>query len=155
MPDLEASDDYLLDVLTRIRREQPETIAEALRSRQRRSLLSPSGTIFLIAADHPARGVMKAGTDPHAMADRGELLRRLRIGLERPGVDGVTATPDVVEDLALLGALENKVVFGSMNRGGLGGSGFKSRAPDQNLNSGLSSQGSETLQLRCTGVAAM
>src|SRR5207245_9735057 len=77
--------------------------------------------LFLIAADHPARGVLKAGRDPLAMADRGDLLRRLLLALARPRVDGVLATPDIVEDLALLGALDEKVVFGSMNRGGLGG----------------------------------
>jgi len=81
--------------------------------------------MFLVAADHPARGVLKAGSDPHAMGDRGELLRRLLVALERPGVDGVMATPDVVEDLALLGALDDRVVFGSMNRGGLGGSVYE------------------------------
>jgi hypothetical protein len=40
-------------------------------------------------------------------------------------VDGVLATPDVLEDLLLLGALEGKVVIGSMNRGGLQGSTFE------------------------------
>jgi hypothetical protein len=125
VPDLESESDSALDFLTRIRREHPEKIAQALRSRRRRPLLSANGTIFLVAADHPARGVIKAGSDARAMSDRGEMLRRLKIALERPGVDGVMATPDVVEDLALLGALENKVVFGSMNRGGLGGSVFE------------------------------
>jgi hypothetical protein len=78
-----------------------------------------------VAADHPARGVLKVGSDPMAMADRGELLRRLLIALERPGVDGILGTADIIEDLALLGALENKVVFGSMNRGGLTGFRFE------------------------------
>jgi hypothetical protein len=125
VPDLEASGDYLLDFLTRIRRVHPEQIVETMRQRRRRPLLSQSGTMFLIAADHAARGILKAGSNPQAMADRGELLRRLRVALARPGVDGVMATPDVVEDLALLGALEGKVVVGSMNRGGLGGSVFE------------------------------
>jgi hypothetical protein len=40
-------------------------------------------------------------------------------------VDGVLGTADVLEDLLLLGALENKVVIGSMNRGGLAGSSFE------------------------------
>ena len=35
------------------------------------------------------------------------------------------ATPDVIEDLALLGALDDKVVFGTMNRGGLSGAVFE------------------------------
>ena len=34
-------------------------------------------------------------------------------------MDGVLATADILEDLLLLGALDDKVVFGSMNRGGL------------------------------------
>jgi hypothetical protein len=125
VPEEDRGGDQLLERITRIRRENPGKISEALRDRRRRSLLSAKGTMFLVAADHPARGVLKAGGDPRAMADRGDLLRRLQIALERPGVDGVMATPDVVEDLALLGALEGKVVFGSMNRGGLAGSVFE------------------------------
>jgi hypothetical protein len=115
----------LLVELTRVRREQPELIAEALRRRRRRPLWSGSGTLFLVAADHPARGVLKAGSDPAAMADRGELLRRLLLALAVPGVDGLLGTADVVEELALLGALEEKIVFGSMNRGGLAGSVYE------------------------------
>ena len=53
------------------------------------------------------------------MADRAGLLERLCVALGRPGVDGVLGTADVLEDLLLLGALEGKVVIGSMNRGGL------------------------------------
>ena len=114
-----------LTLVTRIRRREPERIAEALHRRRRRPLLDGSERLFLVAADHPARGVLKAGRDALAMADRGELLRRLLVALERSGVDGVLGTPDVVEELALLGALEGRVVFGSMNRGGLAGSAFE------------------------------
>src|ERR1700730_14944312 len=110
----------LLAKLTAIRREHPEAIAEALQGRRRRlSPLSESGTIFLIDAAHPPGGSLKGGDDRPDMADRGDLLRRLLIALERPSVDGLVGTPDLVEDLALLGALEDKVVFGCMNRGGL------------------------------------
>ena len=35
------------------------------------------------------------------------------------------ATPDILDDLALLGALDGKVVFGSLNRGGLMGSAWE------------------------------
>lgn len=110
--------------LTEIRATRPIAIQEAWNHRARRSLLS-EGRLFLIAADHPARGVLKVGSDPHAMADRGELLRRLVAALERPGVDGVLGTPDVLEDLVLLRALEGKLAFGSMNRGGTAGSLFE------------------------------
>jgi hypothetical protein len=62
---------------------------------------------------------------PAAMADRYELLERLVLALSRPGVDGVLGTADILEDLLLLGALEGKVVIGSMNRGGLAGASFE------------------------------
>lgn len=59
------------------------------------------------------------------MANRADLLDRLVSALGVPGVDGVLGTPDIIEDLLLLGALDNKVVFGSMNRGGLPGAVFE------------------------------
>jgi hypothetical protein len=80
---------------------------------------------MIIAADHPARGANGVGSDPTAMADRFELLDRLCTALERPGVTGVLATADILEDLLLLGVLDGKSVFGSMNRAGLAGSVFE------------------------------
>ena len=59
------------------------------------------------------------------MADRGEMLRRVLEALRQPGVHGFLGTADVVEDLAMLGGLEGKYVFGSMNRGGIAGSRFE------------------------------
>jgi hypothetical protein len=53
------------------------------------------------------------------------LLERLSLALRRPGVDGVLGTADVIEDLLLLGALDDKLVIGSMNRGGLAGTVFE------------------------------
>ncbi|WP_179838430.1 Cgl0159 family (beta/alpha)8-fold protein [Actinomadura citrea] len=112
--------------LAEVRAVRPESVAEAARGRVRRaSLLGGSGRLMLLAADHPARGSLAAGGDPWAMADRGELLDRLCTALERPGVDGVLGTPDVIEDLLLLGVLGGKVVIGSMNRGGLAGASFE------------------------------
>lgn len=107
------------------RRENPEAIAKALASRQRRKLLRGDGKLMVIACDHPARGALSVGSDPYAMADREELLRRLVTALSVPGVDGLLATADLVDDLALLGALEDKVIVGSLNRGGLRGASFE------------------------------
>jgi len=59
------------------------------------------------------------------MADRCRMLERLAIALSRPGVDGVLGTADVIEDLLLMGLLDDKVVIGSMNRGGLVGTAFE------------------------------
>ena len=114
----------LVERLAMIRATKPDAIAKVLAARKRRPLLR-GGKLFLVAADHPARGVFAAGGDPRAMADRGDLLRRLMEALAHPAVDGVLATADIVDDLALLEALDDKVVFGSMNRGGLSGSVFE------------------------------
>jgi DhnA family fructose-bisphosphate aldolase class Ia len=109
---------------TRIHR--PEAIAEAAAARRRPpSALGEDDTTMIIAVDHPARGMLKAGARTMAMADRGELLERTCLALSRPGVDGVMGTPDIIEDLLLLGVLDEKVVFGSMNRGGLTGAGWE------------------------------
>jgi hypothetical protein len=115
----------IVERLAGIRATLPRAIADALAARRRRPLLDERGTLFLLAADHPARGVVKVGDDPLAMADRGDFLERLVTALGRPGVDGLMASPDVVEDLALLGALDERVVIGSMNRGGLAGADFE------------------------------
>lgn len=111
--------------VTHVRAVNPAGIPAALASRARRPLLEEKGSLFLVAADHPARGVSRVGEDAMAMADRGELLQRLVVSLERPGVDGLLGSPDIIEDLVLLGALDGKVVVGSMNRGGLSGASFE------------------------------
>ena len=104
------------------RASDPAGVAKAYAGRRRPGrLLSEDGTLFLVAADHPARGALGTGGDPLAMADRRSLLARLVTALADPAVDGVLGSPDVVEELLLLGALEDKVVIGSMNRGGLDG----------------------------------
>ncbi|GGN12112.1 hypothetical protein GCM10011578_038780 [Streptomyces fuscichromogenes] len=99
--------------------------AAAARRVKATSLLGEHGKAMIIAADHPARGANGVGADPHAMADRFELLDRLCTALERPGVTGVLGTADILEDLLLLGVLDGKSVFGSMNRAGLAGSVFE------------------------------
>ncbi|PTL74624.1 deoxyribose-phosphate aldolase [Rathayibacter caricis DSM 15933] len=123
MPETLAALDF--ETLREIRTTAPETVLPRVRDRVRRPLLAEDGRLFIVAADHPARGALGVRDDPTAMADRYGLLARLVTALERPGVDGVLGTPDIIEDLALLGALEGKVVVGSMNRGGLKGARFE------------------------------
>jgi len=118
--------DRQLARLTTTRARTPEKIAEAARARVRpRSPFDDDERDLIIAADHPARGALRAGAHPMAMADRRDLLRRLCVALTRPGVSGVLGTADILEDLLLLGALNERSVFGSMNRGGLAGSVFE------------------------------
>ena len=116
----------IVDTIVTIRTTNPDAIGEAAAKRVRpESLLNEHGRLMMIAADHPARNSLGAGDRPMAMADRADLLDRLCLALSRPGVNGVLGTPDVIEDLLLLGALDDKVVVGSMNRGGLAGSVFE------------------------------
>jgi hypothetical protein len=108
--------------LLRTRATDPFAVRRAYSARiQPERLVSARETLFLVAADHPARGALASGGDAMAMADRRSLLGRLVEALEHPDVDGVLGSPDVVEELLLLGVLEGKVVIGSMNRGGLDG----------------------------------
>ncbi|MDX3692253.1 deoxyribose-phosphate aldolase [Streptomyces europaeiscabiei] len=111
--------------LTRIRAHHPEAVTEAAARRTRRPLIGATGRLMIVAADHPARGALGVGDRPLAMANRADLLERLCVALGRPGVDGVLATADILEDLLLLGVLEDKVVMGSLNRGGLAGASFE------------------------------
>ena len=112
--------------MVRTRVEQPGRIAELAAARRAPSgFTGATGRLMLVAADHTARGALRAGDEALAMGDRCRMLERLGIALSRPGVDGVLGTADVLEDLLLMGALEDKVVIGSMNRGGLAGTAFE------------------------------
>ncbi|HEU5241193.1 MAG TPA: deoxyribose-phosphate aldolase [Ornithinibacter sp.] len=111
--------------LTEIRVREPGRIVSAWATRERRPLVGGDGRMLVVAADHPARGALGVRDRGAAMASRSDLLDRLATALDRPGVDGVLGTPDILDDLLLLGALEGKVAVGSMNRGGLQGASFE------------------------------
>lgn len=111
--------------LTELRASDPGAVGRAFATRIRRATVRGDGRLMIIAADHPARGALSASGNPTAMADRKDLLDRLVTALARPGVDGVLGTADIIEDLLLFGALEDKVVFSSLNRGGLAGADFE------------------------------
>ena len=111
--------------LTEVRAREPGRIASAWATRHRRPLVGADGRLLVVAADHPARGALGVRADGMAMASRSDLLERLATAVARPGVDGVLGTPDILDDLLLMGALEDKVVIGSMNRGGLQGASFE------------------------------
>lgn len=115
----------LTDKIVEIRTHEPERIAQVLADRPRGVLPEGDGKLLIIACDHPARGALAAGDDAMAMASREDVLARCAEALSRPGVNGFLGTADLIEDLALLGALDGKLVYGSMNRGGLAGSCFE------------------------------
>jgi hypothetical protein len=89
----------------------------------------------LAALDHPARGVNEIRGDALAMGDRHQYLARARRVLDDPDLDGIVATPDVLEELLILSHLQRRkrgrsfldgrVLVGSMNRGGLAGTAFE------------------------------
>ena len=115
----------LTDRIVDIRAHAPERIARTLADRPRGTLPEGDGKLMIIACDHPARGALAAGGAPMAMASREDVLARCVTALDRPGVNGFLGTADMIEDLALLGALDGKLVYGSMNRGGLAGAAFE------------------------------
>ena len=114
----------LTDAVTEIRATDPDRISRALAQRPRADLAGAE-RLMVIACDHPARGALGAGERPLAMADREDLLRRCMTALSRPGVNGFLGTAEIIEDLTLLGALDGKLVWGSMNRVGLQGACFE------------------------------
>lgn len=115
----------LLEKLVETRLNDPGRIARVLAERPRGSLPADGAPLMIIACDHPARGALAAGSNPLAMGSREDLLARCVEALSRPGVHGFLGTADLIEDLALLGALDGKLVYGSMNRGGLMGATFE------------------------------
>ena len=75
------------------------------------------------------------------MADRRSMLDRLLTALEHPRVDGVLASAEIIDDLALLGALHDKVAVGTMNRGGLAGATLDDGRPLHRVRHGASARG--------------
>lgn len=110
--------------LIAVRAEQPTLALDRLRARPRRPLLT-DGRLFVVAADHTARGMLGVPGDPFALADRRRTLDALLLALADDRVDGVLASADIMEDLAVLGALDGKLAFGTMNRGGIKGASWE------------------------------
>lgn len=115
----------LIGQLSDIRFSDPDAVARALADREPGPGLGEVDRLMVIAADHPARGALGAGDDDLAMASRESLLERCVTALGRPGVNGFLGTPDIIEDLALLGALDGKIIWGSINRAGIQGARFE------------------------------
>lgn len=126
---------HAFDEITELRIHHPELIEKEARLRRKRRRLTRDGRLVLAALDHPARGVTKIRGDELAMGDRHELLARARRILSDTGLDGILASGDILEELFLLSAIERRkthrsflderVLIGSMNRGGLEGAAFE------------------------------
>jgi DhnA family fructose-bisphosphate aldolase class Ia/sugar phosphate isomerase/epimerase len=117
--------------LTELRVQKPNLAREELAQRKRREVIAPNGRLVILAADHPARNVTRVGDRPTAMGHRLDYLGRIVRVLAASQIDGLMATSDLIEEVALANFLakqrggkdflENKVLIGSMNRTGLAG----------------------------------
>jgi DhnA family fructose-bisphosphate aldolase class Ia len=127
--------DSIFSAITEVRVSSPEIILQEAAARKKRKKLTRDGKLTILAADHPGRMVTRSGDDPIGMCDRQEYLGRALRVVTHPDVDGIMATTDVIEDLFIVNHLvkqgggpsflDEKVVLGSMNRGGLSGTAFE------------------------------
>ena len=123
--------DYIFEKITDIRVDAPELIEKQAKGRKRRPSLTKDGKLSLLAADHPARGVTDLGNDPFKMGNRQEYLGRILRVLIATDFDGFMSTADMIEDLLIIdylvqqgggpSFLDNKVLVGCMQRGGVAG----------------------------------
>ena len=126
----------LFFTLTNLRTTNPGIILETAKARVRREAIAgEDGRLVIIAADHPARFVTRVGEDQYLMGDRQQYMGRIVRSLMAPGVDGIMATPDIMDDLFIIehmlkaatqpSLLDGKVLIGCTNRGGLSGSMYE------------------------------
>ncbi len=125
----------IYNMITEVRVSNPEIILKEASARKKRKKLTKDGKLTVLAADHPARMVNKSGDDPIAMGNRHEYLGRVLRVATNPEFDGIMATTDIIEDLLIVNHLvkskggpsflDDKVILGSMNRGGLAGTAFE------------------------------
>ncbi|MBD3194754.1 MAG: hypothetical protein GF317_06850 [Candidatus Lokiarchaeota archaeon] len=111
-----------------------DILREEYKNRKRRAHPWDSNLV-IIAADHPARRVTRVGSNEIRMGDRQQYLGRIVRTLILDDVDGVMATPDIMDELFILNYLlkkkegksflDNKILIGCTNRGGLYGSSYE------------------------------
>lgn len=121
----------LFDEITEVRVRRPEVILEEAQTRLRRPELTTDGWLTLLAAHHPARGLLQVGKDDLRLGNRYEYLGRVLRVLTDPLFDGILAPPDLIEDLLIVNRLlreaggapflDNKVLVGCMQHGGIYG----------------------------------
>lgn len=119
----------LFEEITEIRVRNGDLILKEANSRKKRDTLAKDGKLLILATDHPARRVTSIREESLKMGDRHEYLARIVRVLTGSGFDGVMGTTDMIEDLFLVNYLikqkggesflDEKVILGCMNRGGL------------------------------------
>jgi DhnA family fructose-bisphosphate aldolase class Ia len=129
-----ASSSRLIGQITEIRLNRAGELRAFAQARARRETLTTDGKLVILAADHPARMVTGALDNPVGLADRRQYLGRILRVLTGDGADGLMGTPDIIEEVLAADMLhvesgqpsflDNKLLVGCMNRGGLAGTAF-------------------------------
>ncbi len=96
-----------------------------LRTRTRRPLLADDGKLFIVAADHPARGALAVRDDGSAMADRYDLLERLVVALGGRASTASSGHPTCSRTSRSSVPSTARSSWAPMNRGGLRGASFE------------------------------
>jgi len=117
--------------ITELRVKNPNLAKDELHKRKKRESIATDGKLVILAADHPARSVTRVGSQPSAMGHRLDYLGRIVRCLAASSIDGLMATSDIIDEVAIInhlvkkrggkGFLDDKVLIGSMNRTGLAG----------------------------------
>ena len=120
-------DDSIFQKLNEIKVFHPEVIEQEAEMRRKPGF--PHQRLVFAAADHNARMINEYKGNPIGLSNRREYLTRLVRMLESDKIDGIEATPDILEDLVILNKLrreagekaflKGKMLIGTVNRGGL------------------------------------
>lgn len=123
------------DQVTEIRVSRPNIVQAEAMARRKRTSITKDGKLTILATDHPARRVTSVGDDPFKMVNRLQYLGRVLRVIAASEFDGVMGPTDVIEDLFIVNYLvrqgggpsflDDKVILGCMNRGGLAGCVFE------------------------------
>lgn len=124
---LEYLPEELFAQLNELKAFHPEVIEQQAQLREKPGF--PHKQLVFAAADHNARMITEYKSNPIGLSNRREYLTRLIRMLQSDKVDGVEATPDIIEDLILVNYLfrergwkdflRGKMLVGTVNRGGL------------------------------------
>jgi len=125
----------LFDRITEVRVKDPQIARNEAAERFTRKDLTQDGKLTILAGDHPGGRITRVGDDPVALGDRYEYLGRILRILTGSAFDGLMGTPDIIEELLIVnyivregggeGFIDDKVLLGSMNLGGLAGTSFE------------------------------
>ena len=119
--------DKIFEELNKIKAFSPEVIEQEAAARKKPGF--PHDKLVFAAADHNARMINEYKGNPIGLSNRREYLSRLVRMLQSDQIDGIEATPDIIEDLFILNKLQRergekafldgKMLVGTVNRGGL------------------------------------